>query len=709
MLRRRKGRFALTASVVFATVAGVTYMLPTRYSSTALIEVSAQTFNPVREADTRPMSSSSEEVESRAAALLSPEIARRVVETLNIGAAPTRPWYLSAPCRLVDMASTLGTAKFADALNCQDVRVATLNERTTAFLADLSAKPVGRSRLIEVSYTAKDPKLAADAVNLLLRLYLEDEHGKQVALLQQTSDWLSSHTNELGSRMATLQKQIEQARAKAGLTRAPQEGHASGVVEQQMASAAAAASQAKERLAAAEARAEALERASHEGAIQGAVRLLDEPVLVSLSQRLADVTARRAEVTQRRGPRHPEVIAIDAQVASLQARLQSEWSKAIQLIRSQVATARAESARLDKNLASLREGMGPIGAQMAPIFALEQELAGTRAVYELFLGRQKELAARSEIAQSGMQILSNANVPDQPSFPAIPRFLAAGLALSLAAGLGAMLLAEQMTKGVTDITSFERELELPLLTTFPMMALPRRDRANAVRYVLERPFSAAAEAIRTLVTSLTLSATQSGGSQSILITSANSEEGKSTLCALLASVAAQSGRRVLVLDADVRRATLHMIFNQPRGPGFSDWLAGHASLDEIIQRGEGNVDVIAAGSLASHCFGQGEFAKVHGLLIDLKQHYDLVVIDTPPLLAMSDALLFSCLADQTIYVCRWQATTRDAVVNCIDRLRLAGANLTGVVLSMVNVKQQALYGGAYGTENVKLLQKYYAE
>jgi capsular exopolysaccharide synthesis family protein len=191
------------------------------------------------------------------------------------------------------------------------------------------------------------------------------------------------------------------------------------------------------------------------------------------------------------------------------------------------------------------------------------------------------------------------------------------------------------------------------------------------------------------------------------VTSASPEEGKSTLAVWLAITARQGDQKVLLIDGDHRRGGL---MSKDRVQlGFTDLLDGRASLADVIQTDpETKIDFISAGDAMSRPFNASDIARLRGLMAGFKNSYNLVILDSPPLLAMTDALVHGSVVDQTVFVCRWQQTSRQAVTACLDRLRSYGARIPGIVVSMVDQNSTMAFGGDYSRREMKLISRAYS-
>jgi capsular exopolysaccharide synthesis family protein len=281
------------------------------------------------------------------------------------------------------------------------------------------------------------------------------------------------------------------------------------------------------------------------------------------------------------------------------------------------------------------------------------------------------------------------------------------VSLSWIWGIVLVLVAEHLDTGFTDARLVRQWLPVPLLAIAPQVRTNRRSRHQVSRYVTEKPFSLAAEAARSIVTSMTLAGSGSP-SLSLLVCSAVAKEGKTTIATWIARAAAQSAQRVIVIDGDTRNPSLHRSFGGVNQAGFSELLSRRHALSELIQHDqESGVDYISSGRQPVPSYGHASLNEVEEALDALKRQYDLVVIDSPPLMAMADGLLFSSIADMTLFVCRSRRTSRGIAARALERIQQSGGNVIGVILSIVKTSRTSPYGDEFGRANGRDIRKYY--
>ena len=679
VLSRHLLLFMLVAALTVAVGAGIVLNLTRTYSATATVLVGPQGTDPLQ---TTQGAGSAEEEDARTvtegAMLTSRDNAGVVVRDLGLGLQPAPPSRLSN--LLCSLRVTCPRAP---------TEVTTLDKRIDGFLANLSVVQEPHSRILDVTFISRDPLIAAQAANAVVVAEQDRALSRSSGDLDRTVGWLDRRTEDLRDKWLDAVGVANAYRVSHQLTTAGAvtDGTGQGLSESEVQQGAASLLDAQARLAAAQAQQEALRRG-------GDAALAADPEVAALAGQFATAQAARATAAGQLGANHPELRALDNQVASARASLQAATGRALAAVTDRANAARAEVAQLRAGLKTLKGGAGAEAGPVAELGTLQQEAASARVVYDTFLTRQKELADRTAILQPPIEFVSHAPVPTSPSAPKRSRLLAGLLLLALAAASAIVFLREHLAAGFWDIGRIRATLRLPLLSVVPRV--PGRREAIS-RHVIDAPYGRASEAMRTVMAQIALTG-HGEPSQTVLISSADSREGKTTIALWLATLAAEGGPGVLLIDGDQRRGLVSAQFGKDsRAPGVTELLSGDVSLDQVLQTDlKTGIRFIAAGRATSRALGQAEIARLERLLTTLRGEFRLIVIDSPPLMGMSDALVYARLSSQTVFVCRWRETSRTAVLTALERLRDAGARLSGVVLSMVDPREAVMYGGQYG-------------
>ncbi|MDH3769292.1 MAG: CpsD/CapB family tyrosine-protein kinase, partial [Gammaproteobacteria bacterium] len=269
--------------------------------------------------------------------------------------------------------------------------------------------------------------------------------------------------------------------------------------------------------------------------------------------------------------------------------------------------------------------------------------------------------------------------------------------------------SEILDKGFRGREEIEEFTGVPALGIVPRVKSLASGKKSAVAYIKDNPQSAYAESIRTLHSGILIAAGQIIP-RTILVTSSQSGEGKTTTAVSLAEILALDNRRVAIVDADNRRPAVHSAYEVPVEPGLTGLLSGAIRLSDLVStdRAEPGPVVIPAGKTVANAQSLFASAEMRNLLKKMEKEFDHIIIDSPPIMAVSDALILASRVESSVFVARWGYTSREAVKHGLQQLHKAGGKLAGVLLSMVDVKQYARY--AYGDSGsyVGRLAHYYA-
>lgn len=414
------------------------------------------------------------------------------------------------------------------------------------------------------------------------------------------------------------------------------------------------------------------------------------PVVQALMTRRATEMAALSELRSRYRPDHPTVEQAVTQLASLDREINTQATNVRNGIRNAYEVLVSQEKALESNVQGLSGNALSEQGLRVRYNILKREVDTNRSLYEALLQRYKELAATAGVATSNISVIDTAQTPGAPAKPD----LFVNLAFALFAGLGIGALAafvrEHFDDAIRTPDEVQRKLGLQLLGVTPVIA-----GGGAPIEELRDPKSPLSEAYHSLRTSITFASTQ-GQPRTILFTSSRPEEGKSTSSIAIAQEFGSLGQRVLLIDGDLRKPSLHKVLKLSAKTGLSNVLANHIELRESVQAsGFANVDFVSSGPippnptelLASHTLPQ--------LLAHAREHYDTVVIDGPPIIGLADAQLLSRQVDATVFVAQASRSHRGQAKAAVRRLHAANANVIGAVMTKFDAKRSG-YGYGYG-------------
>lgn len=546
--------------------------------------------------------------------------------------------------------------------------------------ANLYVHQVGVSFAIGVTYEAQDPKLAADIANGVANEYIKSQLEEKLTISSRANDWLSD-------RLVELSQQVEEADAAVVNFRAEMIERAGGSEE----SIAQLLAELNTRLvssstdrADAEVRLGQVETLLGINGLAAVGDVVTSPLLETLQRQRAELAANQAQMASSLGRKHPEMVRISAQIADLDRSIEGELQRKVEEMRSEVVVTRNREEALLAQIAKVSARADILARESVRLSQLERTAEATRVVYGNFLARYKETRAQADFQTPEARVIGRAEVPVVPAAPRKTLMMIAALGFGLSGAIAFVFLRNLLRSPV--LTS----QELVAVTGRPMLAmLPRvrnfGSRFDWLRKAMTAPGgSSYMEHVNSLRTALHFSSDKAR-SRMIVITSSVPTESKTSLSCALAKSFLNGGASILLLDADLRRPDVRRALDMRQDGGcLVEYLEGRGKLKDLVIRSElAGLDVVspcrpsdrAADLLSGNLF--------QGLLTRMSGRYDFIVVNSPPVLHISDAVLLAKRADATIFAVRCGITPTRVVRNSIQRLQSAGVTVTGSVLTMV--------------------------
>ena len=571
-------------------------------------------------------------------------------------------------------------------------------------LSRLKVVRSGLTYLIEVSFKSRSAAKAAQIANAFTDGYVLEQLEAKSAATRQANSWLSSQLDELRDRLLHAEEAVEQYKVANGLMSAA----GNTLTEQEISNLDQQLAAVKLQQAESEARLTTARRQMAHGSKGDDLgEALDSHTISELRQQRAQVSGVLARLESRYGPRHPEVLKAQQQLADVDAQIHAEIRRIVSNLEVQAQVQRQRTASLESSLAESRHTLAANDRASVGLHELERNAQSVRALYETLLNRFKQTGAQEDIQQPDARVVWRAQIPTKPSAPVLALNIALGLMLGLGAGVGAVAAREALDTGVSTAEELEAALELPYLAGIP--SLPRALNSPA-EYVIEKPLSAFAEAFRALRASLQLS--RLGAQVKVIaITSAMSGEGKTTASVCLARVMAMAGDSVILVDCDLReRSVSRVIGAEAAKCGLLEVLAGTAALAAAVRvdkrTGAHYLPLAQTADAPQDVFGS---AAMDQLLEALRAMYDVVVLDTAPVLPLADTRVIAAKADVVALLVRWRKTPRKTAIAGLKLLQAGEACVGGAAIARINTRRQARYGDGDPGCYHRAHRKYYRE
>ncbi|QJE73374.1 polysaccharide biosynthesis tyrosine autokinase [Aerophototrophica crusticola] len=714
IFRRRLPWFVITAALLAITGLVAIMNLTPQYTADSVIFIENRRPNIVNLDElVQSVGGTAEAIQSEVEILKSREMAAKVVDRLKLTEHPffNQPSRAQKVCAFFSGVSGLRDTVLR-AFGTEEPCVFPPDPNKAQGIAiwiaqNLTATQIGRSYTILLGLQASDPVLAADVVNTVADLYLTDQYEAKYQATQRATNWLEDRIQELRASVSEAESKVEQYRAQAGLVAGKDD---TTIIQQQISESNANLSQARATLADARSRLNEAQSAAGSGSRNvSALAAIASPLLSELIGKEAELQRKLADQGQSLGDRHPAIVALKAELAGATSQVNAEIQRRLSGLRSEVNAAQARVNALEGNLRGVEKRAEGLTGDLVKLRELEREAAASRTLLETFLTRSKQVGEQGQMVEADARVISRATVPTDPAGAGKKLMFLAVLVVSTLAGIAVVGIVEKLDAGFRDVRQVEATTGSPVIALVPdLKRAAKGDRAVA-DYVIQKPLSQAAEAINALRSQIWL-ATRGGRTRTVVLTSSLANEGKTTLNVWLARMSAMHGERVILIDCDFRNPNVHKHLGGENKVGTVDLMLGRADLADCVQTDAATgLAYISAGRGAFDGSNQLRTPAFQRLLMQLSQNYDLVLIDGPPVMALSDSKIIAAAADQTVFVCRWKTTNRKTATRALEELRASEAHVLGVMFSVVDVEKNALFTDYYTKAYLRGTNKYYAD
>lgn len=561
-----------------------------------------------------------------------------------------------------------------------------------AFLQRLTVTPIKNSRLVNVGFSSPDPQIAATVANTLAKQYIEQNLEYRFLSTQEASGWL-------GEQLALERKKLEDS--ELALQRYREKGDAvaledrQNIVVQRLADLNAAYTKARTDRFEKEALYNQLKALQNDHtALDTFPAILSNTFIQQLKSQLADLQRQQAQMADRLGEKHPEMIKQRSAIESTDAKLSAEIAKVVQSVQNEFLSARAQEESLAQALEVQKTEALSLNRKGIEYGVLRREAESNKQMYETLMQRAKETGISGELKTSNIRIVDTAEVPRSPVSPNKSRDLLLGFLGGIIAGVGLALGVGSLDNKLKDPDEIKQFLGLSFLGLVPAIGGKELvdGRSPILTAAIPQNFAEAFRGIRTNV--MFSSAVE--GPRSVVVTSTEPVEGKTVVAANLAMSLAQTDQRVLLIDADMRKPRQHELLETAQDPGLSSLLVGKARAHECIRSSSlANLWFMPAGPNPpnpAELLGSSRFIQ---LLKTVRGQFDWIVIDSPPVMAVTDASVIGHLATGVVFVIGCEQVNRRAAKTAVEQLLASKATILGSILNRVNVKKHPYYYAHY--------------
>jgi len=674
VLKRRWKLFAIVAAATFIVLAvGIMLIKPT-YTAQTQVRIDP-TRDPVANKDNSARTTLSDEaIDTEVSAFYSMALAKQVVNELDLTKDP----------ELVKGATAGGPAG-----NDEEVRSAI----ASSLLRNLSVYREQQTYVLDVDFSDRDPVKAATISNAFATNYIKGAVGTRTSVATEQAKWYQEQLGKLSGEIAAADNASATFKAQHGLTVGTSDNGFTGtLVDQQVPPLASSLAQAESDAAAARAEYQAAlsqSRKSGSGAVSG---VLASPVVAQLRAQLAEVTQQRDQQQAIFGPRHPMAKQYANSAQEIEKQISAESRRIISSLGSAAAASEARAQSLRSALDQVENIRADQARASVVANTLDRDADSKRELFKQLTQEAQESLQSSQNSMSSASVVNPAIPPQKPSAPNRPLFLAFAFIVGLVAGAATIAIQEMLSGLIRSTEDVEDKLGLAMLA-----AVPFEESARPGLQVRENPTSFYSESFRIARTALFGAGGWPDNSPVIAFTSSLPGEGKTTCSLAFAQSIASSGRRTILIDCDVRRASLAGATGTPAGAnGLVEYLSGEAQIGDIIMHTDvESFDMIMVRMPyfnATNLFDSDRMAK---LIAYARANYDQVVIDLPPIVGLADGRFLAGLADQVIFVIKWNSTPLSAAKTAVEALRAIGKEPSGVLVNAVEQNADMLVAGYY--------------
>ncbi|MGA2726079.1 MAG: polysaccharide biosynthesis tyrosine autokinase [Terracidiphilus sp.] len=579
---------------------------------------------------------------------------------------------------------------------------------------NLKVRMQANTRLVEILYDSTDPLLAADIANTLTAEFIRLNLESRWQTTQRTGEWLTAQMEDVRIKLEKSEQQLQDYARSAGLLFTSEKDN---VADEKLRQLQQELSRAQADRVTTQSKYELATTTSTDSLPE----VLDDPTLKDYQVKLTDLRRQLAELSATLTPSHPSVKKIQAQVTSLEAARETERANVTRRIQNEFESAQRREKLLAASYDAQARVMTEQSAKVTHYDILKREVDNNRQLYDSMLQHVKEAGIASALHASNVRVVDPARPPARPYKPNLLLNSMLGLFAGGFLGIVFIVLRQRSDRSIQAPGEASLYLDVPELGVIPSanaersrsFAYYRQARGAETRKTekenLKSPVelvtwqkrpSALADSFRSTLASILYAGENGNRPRVIALTSAGPREGKTTVASNLALALAEIGRRVLLIDGDLRKPRLHEIFNVSNAWGLSDLLDGtkppEGSETMVVGTSYRDLYVLPAGSVASSISNLLHSPRVAELLQRMRQEFDMVIIDTPPMLQLPDARVLGRLADAVILVVRSARTTKETAAAASQRLADDGTRVLGTVLNEWDPRKASNAGYDYG-------------
>jgi capsular exopolysaccharide synthesis family protein len=606
--------------------------------------------------------------------------------------SPVTGWFKSVYASFKEM---IGVGGISSSSN-DDMANMGLTEKLSVTKADLIAKavqsgisvsPVSNSRVVQISYYSENPALAMEVVNSVAQAYINQLLDMRMAVSDYSITWMTKKADAQKEKLEKSEQAYQEYMRKQDIV----------TVEDKITLIPERLSDLTRRLTSAEAENKELKAVydqilrTDSSALETIPAISENAAVVAISHQILDAEQNISELSKKYGPKHPVMISAQDEFSGLKLKKKEEIDKVVQTIQNRYQLAVSNEENLRSLLDETKFEAANLNEKYIQLSILKREVETNRNLYDALIKKLKESDITEESQTVNVWVIEEADLPKTPAKPNKKRNILLAVVLGLFGGVGLAFFIEYLDNTVKSPEDIEEKLDIPVIGAIPLY---KNENETIVQSVFDESSRVVSEGFNSLRTSIFLSTTDELPG-SLIITSTSPGEGKSSISACLAATIAKAGKKTLLIDADMRRPVQHLNFKIENKVGLSSFLAGLTTRDFISKGFIDNLDIITAGPVPPNPSELLSSEKMKHLMTELSDLYDMIIIDSPPVLNVSDALLLSKNVQGVLLVSWAGSTTYEMIRKGLKQIREVSTTLIGMILNRFDAKKSGYYYG-YG-------------
>lgn len=602
---------------------------------------------------------------------------------------------------LIHKIPVIGTANSSPTQSEQEPEAETVSNQISSIIRkNIKVDSVKGSHIVSISYSDPNPEIAQLIVNSIAQAYKDELLEMKMQNVNYSLVWLTRKADEEKQRLQELEKNLQEYTRKYDVITVENKV---AIIPQKIAGFSTQLAEAQsQRNELEEVYQQITSRQNDSAALESLPIFANNQTLQLLRNKISETDKNIAELSKKYGPKHPQMIKAENERKVLVREKEKEIKRITQLTQNDLALAYAREKNIENLLQDTKKEVLRLNERLMQYQVLERDVETSRVLYDSLLKNVKEQGATNELQDVKVWAVQKAQIPERPDKPRKKLNILLGIVFGSMGGIGLAFFLEYLDNSIGAPDEIEKRFKVPVLGVVENISGPRR---NLDTLLEDEPQSSYSESYK-MIRSMVLLSTADHPPRSILITSSVPSEGKTTVTVNFAKTLAMLGNRVLTIDCDLRKPNLHAVFGLFTQEGLSAYLAGTADLKSVLVKYKESIDVIPAGQIPPNPSELLSSRKMKELLVSMSKEYDFILLDSAPILSVTDSLTLASLTDGTILITQANKSTNDMLSKSLKRLQSIESPLLGIIVNRakkMNVSDYNYLGyyGSYGPSGKK--------